>query len=578
MHAECQLSKNVTCHVTQSIAVACPDVCCHWAAFRGPCNELPGYTIALLVLAPQKPASRRVARTIFFGSAPTLNAPTDKRGIDEAQIKLGVVQPGEQVSIFGDALRRLNDQATYLFAQGGRYWFSTVASVNRLAADRAALYRDEDVLEAIEKQLKREAGQRGDFDKVHVCPTTSAEIPDDREAKLVILRQHDPFVAREERSRARQVAEQYLEQRANGPRRYRNTLVFLAADGTRLNDLKQAMREYLAWASIAADGEARGRNDLPLLNLDAYQMRQALDRRNAAIETVRIRIPETYSRLLVPGQDEPTGPMSWREITLQGTEPLAVRASKKLRFEELLMADLGGVRLRLELDRVSLWRGDSVSIKQLAEDFAQYLYLPRLKDEQVLLNAITGGVSAITWQTETFAYAEGYDDVRERYLGLLAGWQVFPSIGGGGLVVKPAVAAKQLAADEAERAQAQTLSVGQSDGGDVPGQAAPGTPASEKRINDRTTAHATGALPPAPAVGPRRFYGSMRLDPQRAMRDATTTIQEVVQHLTGLLNSRIELTLEISAEIPDGAPDYVVRTVTENCRTLKFTSYGFEDD
>ena len=35
-------------------------------------------------------------------------------------------------------------------------------------------------------------------------------------------------------------------------------------------------------------------------------------------------------------------------------------------------------------------------------------------------------------------------------------------------------------------------------------------------------------------------------------------------------------TIEVSAEIPDGVPDNVVRTVTENSKTLKFTSHGFE--
>jgi hypothetical protein len=34
--------------------------------------------------------------------------------------------------------------------------------------------------------------------------------------------------------------------------------------------------------------------------------------------------------------------------------------------------------------------------------------------------------------------------------------------------------------------------------------------------------------------------------------------------------------LIIEAKIPDGAPDNVVRTVTENSRTLKFSSQGFE--
>ena len=45
-----------------------------------------------------------------------------------------------------------------------------------------------------------------------------------------------------------------------------------------------------------------------------------------------------------------------------------------------------------------LWRGDSVSVKQLADDFAQYLYLPRLRDTDVLLAAVRDGVAAITWE------------------------------------------------------------------------------------------------------------------------------------------------------------------------------------
>jgi hypothetical protein len=40
----------------------------------------------------------------------------------------------------------------------------------------------------------------------------------------------------------------------------------------------------------------------------------------------------------------------------------------------------------------------------------------------------------------------------------------------------------------------------------------------------------------------------------------------------------VKITLEIEARIPQGAPDNVVRTVTENGRTLKFTSQGFEKE
>jgi hypothetical protein len=40
----------------------------------------------------------------------------------------------------------------------------------------------------------------------------------------------------------------------------------------------------------------------------------------------------------------------------------------------------------------------------------------------------------------------------------------------------------------------------------------------------------------------------------------------------------VDVTLEIEARIPNGTPENVVRTVTENSRTLKSKSQGFEKD
>jgi hypothetical protein len=68
------------------------------------------------------------------------------------------------------------------------------------------------------------------------------------------------------------------------------------------------------------------------------------------------------------------------------------------------------------------------------------------------------------------------------------------------------------------------------------------------------------------------------LDATRVGRDAGRIADEVIAHLEGLVGSKVTVTLEIEAEIPSGAPDHVVRTVTENSRTLKFTSHGFEDE
>jgi len=76
----------------------------------------------------------------------------------------------------------------------------------------------------------------------------------------------------------------------------------------------------------------------------------------------------------------------------------------------------------------------------------------------------------------------------------------------------------------------------------------------------------------------RRFHGTVSLDPARVGRDASKIADEVISHLGGLLGSTVKVTLEIEAEIPNGAPENVVRTVTENARTLKFNSQGFETD
>lgn len=80
------------------------------------------------------------------------------------------------------------------------------------------------------------------------------------------------------------------------------------------------------------------------------------------------------------------------------------------------------------------------------------------------------------------------------------------------------------------------------------------------------------------AVQPRRFHGTVALDPTRVGRDASRIADEVIAHLSGLVGAKVKITLEVEAEIPSGAPDHVVRTVTENSRTLRFTSQGFEKE
>ena len=511
-------------------------------------------------------AARRVARTLYIGSAPTQDA--TKKGLEDRQIKLGCVQPGETSGTFGDALRKLADQATYLYVDGSRYWYATQPSVNRLAEERAERYHPEDVTEEIRRRLAEEAKHRGDFSKVHICPASASDVVDEPEAKLVILSPDYTHSAKLDSSSGRQAAAEILN-RGSAGRNCGNMLVFLAADKTRFADLDKAVRSFLAWQSIEKEKVS--------LNLTPFQANQVEQRLTSSDQAVKGRIPETYVWLLVAGQKRPeTGqpfpPVEWQEFRLQGQEWLAERASKKLKNDGLLIVSLAGAVLRFEIDQVPLWRGNHVGVKQLVDDFAKYFYLPRVKNAQVILDAIQDGVSRLTWSQDTFAYADYFDTATERYRGLEAGRRPTVQLNANSVVVKPDVAAAQIQKDSAPPPTTTAAEDGSRATGTDLASSSGTTPSS---ITGGTRPAIPGSTPKAPLL--RRFHGSAKIDATRLSRDVDVIASSVVQHLAGLLDAKVKITIEIEAEIPSGAPENVVRTVTENCRTLKFESSGFEE-
>ena len=526
-------------------------------------ESLPMRTDGQVPAMGELSACRRVARTVYLGSAPTAGAA--QRGIEDRRIRLGCALPGEPLSTFGDALRRLAAEATYLYQDGNRYWYSTQPTVTKLAEERAEGFRRQSHLVAaeIEGQLRSAFRGKESFGRTHVAPQSGDDVPDERDARLVVLGTEHAY-HRDGESPAHQAAEAVLNWRGNAPRQYQNTLVFLVPDQSRLQDLEQGVREQLAWQSIFDDRED--------LELTPQQVRQTEAQCKSAAETVNARVPETYRWLITPVQEypdqkkgksraattDPTAPVTLdvAQISGSGESTLAERVTRWLRNNEQLLTSLAGPMLRLDLDKIPLWRGDHVEVKQLIEDFAKYIYLPRLLNADVLLDAISDGCSRLTWATETFAHADAYDEDGKRYVGLQAGQQVRTS-DTAGVVVKADVAARQL--------QKEELAV-------PPGLPEPSTPG-EPGFEGTTEPEA----PPA-ATKPTRFHGSVRLNTTRAGRDASMITEEVITHLSGLVGANVTVTLEIEAEMPDGAPEHVVRAVTENSRNLNFDSHGFEED
>ena len=451
-------------------------------------------------------ACRRVARTIYLGSAPTATAAN--RGVEDRRVKLGCVMPGESPAVFGDALRRLAAAATYLYQDGPRYWYSTQPTVTKLAEDRAEqLKRDPDkVVQELDKRLRSDLRKMGEFKRVHPMPGTSADVPDDLDARLVVLGVDHAYI-KEPDNAAERAAKAIFETRGTAPRLYRNTLIFLAADKTRLQDLDEAVRKFLAWESILDEKDT--------LDLSPYQVKQADAQKTAADGTVTARLPETYQWLLVPTQENPQAPVTWQVVRLSGSEALADRASKKLKNDELLVANFAASRLRMEMDRVPLWRGNHVAIRQLVEDFGRYLYLPRLQTTAVVLNAIRAGLELLTWEHDAFAYAENYDEAAGRYRGLRFGALVNVTGDDTGLLVRPEVARRQIDQEATPRAPASADTSKTTPSVSGPAQ---------------TSTHTSGTMQPPK---PKRFHGTVVLDSARVGRDAGRIADEVITHLVG---------------------------------------------
>lgn len=499
-------------------------------------------------------ATRRVARAIYLGSAPSAGAA--HRGVEDRQVKLGCVLPGESPAVFGDGLRRLAAAATYLYQDGTRFWYDTQPTVTKLAEDRAEqLKREPDkVVHELDERLRKDLAKGGDFDRIHPVPRSGADVPDEMCARLVVLSADHPHT-KEGGGPAESAAQAILERRGNSPRLYQNTLVFLALDKVRLQDLDEALRRFLAWDSILTEKEA--------LDLSPFQVKQAETQRKAADGAVTARLPEAYCWLLAPEQATPQASVTWHAIRLTGNEALAVRAAKKLKGEDLLIPAMGATILRKHLDDVPLWRGDHVGVKQVIEDFARYLYLPRVRNPGVIVAAIEDGVALLGWRQDSFAYAEGYDEAAKRYRGLRFGRQVAVSEDdSNALLVLPSAAQQQIEAE-----QAPTAPPGVPSGSSAP----PSTAVSAISIEEAGKASTI-------APRPKRFFGTVNLNPQRVGRDAGKIAEEIIQHLTLEPGSEVDITLEITARLPDGASENLVRIITENARTLKFSTQEFEKE
>lgn len=262
----------------------------------------------------------------------------------------------------------------------------------------------------------------------------------------------------------------------------------------------------------------------------------------------------------------------WDTIRISGgTESIISKAANKMLKNEAIITQWAPALLLMELDNV-LWRdSDNISVKKLWEYLCTYCYLPRLANEKILEDVIQKGVNSL----EYFAFASGFDG--SRYIDLKFN-QYLGIIERSGYLVKTSIAQAQLD-DDAARRQAEARKTAGGDeshartGGENDNQNS--YPLPENGGSGGTT---TIQDPPASENAKNKhFYMSAQLDTTRIGRDVQRLVEEVINHLTSVDGSTVEISLEVNVKAPEGMSHQIVRTVSENCRTLKVSSFEFND-
>ena len=327
-------------------------------------------------------------------------------------------------------------------------------------------------------------------------------------------------------------------------------LVFIAADARQLDNLKDAVRASLAWGEIVRDTKR--------LNLTQSDSALAEAKLAEANDTMKTRLKETWCYLHYPAQETAQADIEWNSGKIPAQDGLLARASKKLVAEEGLLIELGPARLDRDLQKY-IWNGKPhLSLKDLREYLSRYIYLPRLKNQEVLIKAVQAAISGML--PGPFAYAERWDEKADTYLGLAIerGGNVAVVIDSDSVIVMPEIA-------EAHRPTPPKPAAGG-------GFAEP----DGKITGTWKDPNGGGPKPPAAEKKPTRFTGAVMISPERPAKDIHQIVEAIVEQLTTLPGNQVKLRLEIDAEVPSGLDRAKVRTLIENANTLGFIEKSIE--
>ena len=490
-------------------------------------------------------AARRVARTIFLGSASS----GATRGLDQRQIHLGAVQPGQGVSLYNEALHRMAGDLYYLYSDDQRYFFHAEENLNKVANDRAEALTERAVEDYINRQMAEIKNRRPD---VIIFNGDSAEVEDTDSVRLVVLPPTLSLPTRsQENDTAGPEALKILQWKGDVPRIRRNTVLFLTAKRDEIRSLTNEVRKYLAWDSLI-NGPTK------IQTLSGDRLSQATANVRSSETSVRTAMVRAFRWALAPVQPDPQKAeyeLNQQQIDATDSGEIIRRTFGKLQDEEVLSNTITPGALSSLLQQY-IWNQDGgrdhIGINALWDMLTSNVYLYRLREKSVLMDGIELGV-----HEGTLAYATNWDG--QSYNGLL---YADATVGQGPLVaerdvgylVRPEVAEKQKSANAPPGEPEGPTTNGKRNGNGEP--SGPGHPDHEDEPGN-----------PPDYQGPRIITTRKLLGADISLDDINNLREEIIRNLAhdgGMVT--VEIT--ISAQKGDGFSQDITRSIRENSAQL----------
>ena len=487
-------------------------------------------------------AAQRTARTIFLGSASS----GALKGISARQIHLGTVEPGQTVSVYNDALSRMTGNLYFLYNLDDRYYFHTQENLNKVAIDRAAEYTDEDIYNEIVSRLNRAIGSDR---SVQICPTSPNFVTDSENIQYVILPPQVSLPSREkETDTASDTALKILTHNTDDERQrtFRNTLLFIAARRDDIRELKNLVKNYLAWHSIMNGDERHS----ALSTLEGARLDQTNENLESAEDTVTAALFKAYRWGLVPSQTDPQNNVY--DFSITETRPEDGRIMKRLRDKFIdddaiitrIAPDIFAAKLQQYIWSSTAYQ-DHIEIERLWELMAQNVYMPRLKDRNVLVTCIREGVEA-----GIFGYARTYQD--GDYHNVRFEEQV------GGIRIEKKTTAVLITPELAKLLKEERDDQQKSD----PPEPAPDT---GKKTGDESKGV---VIEPPQAKGPTHVVVTKALQLELPFGDEIDMIQDEIARTLQADGGNVKIEITITANKSDGFSENTTRAVKQNSEHL----------